>query len=141
MISLLVCPEADMEQIARKHDFSKLSLPILVACKNDEQFHEFVFREGLMCSEVKRLQGKCEDLAKYPENKIVLLLPRWEEHRYTKDLADHWIFKLDRYTCQLRKPGVPVQRMSRMKTWMGVVAFCIVAWLIVGGFFTWLVAR
>jgi hypothetical protein len=99
-------PEDDMERVARTHDFSKLSLPLLVASHDKEQFEEFIFREGLMCSEVRRIDTLALDaLDRFPANKILLLLPRWQECPNTKRQADHWIFKLDRYTVQLSRPA------------------------------------
>lgn len=96
-------PEADMLQIAR-HDFSALSSPILVACRDQQQLDEFCFREGLLCAEVRRLAGRMGDLRALREDKILLLLPGWEEDPRTRTLGDHWIFELDRYTVELRRP-------------------------------------
>jgi hypothetical protein len=104
-------PETDMVAVA-EHDFLGLSSPILVACHDNEQFNQFCFREGLLCSEVRRLAGRMDDLASLRADKILLLLPGWDQDARTKRLADKWIFDLDRYTVTLRgpRPRVPVNR-------------------------------
>ena len=72
--------EADLLAVAN-HDFSQLSLPILVACHDQEQFEEFTFREGLMCSQIRRFRAGKNDTEDYPRGKILLLLPGWFEPR------------------------------------------------------------
>ena len=116
-----------MRQVAN-HDFSGLSMPILVACYSKEQFEDFVFREGLMCSEVRRLKGKREDFKHLPENKILLLLPGWDRNPPTKDLADWWIFMQDRYTCYLRAPR-PVIDKKRFPMWE-ILAVSGILWML-----------
>ena len=72
-------PEADMVDVANG-DFSGLSEPILVACRDQEQLEAFIWKNALFCLEVRRLQGMRTVLSKFPENKILLILPGcWED--------------------------------------------------------------
>ncbi len=127
-------PETDLVAVAN-HDFNGLSMPILVACYDRAQLEEFVFREGLMCSEVRRLDAKTAQLD-FPEEKILILLPAWEEHRATKDLVDRWIFVKDRYTVTLRTPRPLINRRPRF-TLPLMIAASVTLWGVIG----WLIFR
>lgn len=126
-------PETDLLAVA-DHDFRGLSSPILVACQDREQFNEFCFREGLLCSEVRRLSGRREDLISLRADKILILLPGWDEHGPTRALAEKWIYDLDRYTVHLRSPR-PLAAIAR--AWPLIIALSLLAWLALA----WLVTR
>lgn len=101
-------PEADLLTVA-DHDFSGLCSPILVACRDQEQLDEFIFREGLMCSEVRRFRHGRYNPSAYPKNKILILLPDWQDHFPTSELVHRWVNIEDRYTVQLNSPK-PIRR-------------------------------
>ncbi|MES2923709.1 MAG: hypothetical protein V4819_19295 [Verrucomicrobiota bacterium] len=125
-------PETDLRQVAN-HDFSRLALPILVACRDREQFEEFTFREGLICSEVKRLRGSRADLHAWSDSKVLVLLPAWHEHENTQQLVDEWVCILDRYTVELRSPRPLVRKRSAFGviTWLSAIGWAwFIAWLL-----------
>jgi hypothetical protein len=124
-------PEASLRAVAN-HDFSRLSWPIYVAARDKEQFQDFTFAEGLMCSEVRRFHGARHKLEKLREDKILILLPRWQDDLQTCELVDWWVNDLDRYTVELRSP-LPVFRTPgfpwyRLAVLAGIVA--LFAWLV-----------
>lgn len=125
-------PEADLTAVAGG-DFSKLSAPILVACRDQEQFEEFCFREGLMCSEVRRFQKGRYNPDQFPPSKILLLLPGWGDHARTYAAVAEWVLPMDRYTVALRGPR-PVNRKVRAWGWM--LAGCVATWVI-GAMIAW----
>lgn len=128
-------PEADLVAVAN-HDFRGLATPLLVACRDQEQLTEFVFREGLMCSEVKRLAPPPHGSKNYnyPVNKILILLPEWFEDRATSILVDRWVGIEDRYTVQLNSPR-PV--CKKRINFVPVVVIGALIWLL----FLWLIFR
>lgn len=124
-------PETDLVAVA-DHDFRGLSSPILVACYDRDQFNEFCFREGLLCSEVRRLAGRREDLASLRADKILILLPGWHDHGPTRALAEEWIYELDRYTVQLRSPracGYIAPAWAILAT-LSLLAWIALAWFV-----------
>lgn len=127
--------EDDMGKVAA-HDFSGLAWPILVASYDRAQFEDFIFREGLVASSVRRLNASCENLAKFPDNKILLLLPGWDEDPTTAALGDRWIFGLDRYTVQLTGPKPLIFRHTRNMVTSGIL-LGLALWSLLG----WLVLR
>lgn len=127
-------PEADLLHVAR-HDFSALSSPILVACRDQEQLEEFCFREGLLCAEVRRLTGRMGDLRSCREDKILILLPEWEKDPRTRALGEHWIFELDRYTVELRRP-YPLHRRAQKHLTQALATLAI----LLGFALLWLIA-
>ena len=124
-------PEADLITVARG-DFSKLSAPLLVACRDHEQFEEFCFREGLICSEVRRIQKGRYNPNHFPASKILLLLPEWWEHPRTDAAVNEWV-KNDRYTVALRGPR-PV--VSAARAWVWMLSGSLAVWVI-GGMIAW----
>lgn len=125
-------PEADLVTVARG-DFSGLSSPILVACRDQNQFDEFCFREGLICSEVRRFQSGRWNPQVYRADKILILLPDWWDHLPTRKSVEQWVNQLDRYTVEFRAPH-PF-RYARAWGWM--IAASIAAWVIVASLLWW----
>ena len=126
-----VQPEAELRAVAN-HDFRRLSPPILVACKDQEQFQEFTFREGLMCSEVRRFPSRRLCIDAYPPGKILILLPSWHEHPRTSEAVNLWVNRDDRYTVALRSP----HPLARKRLVWGVVNVCsILFWVAVIAWF------
>lgn len=124
--------EADFAKVARS-DFSEMAFPILVACYDDEQFQQFIFRNGLMCSEVRRFRSAKVVDRVYPPDKILLLLPGWDEDAATQKAADHWILEQDRYTCALSGPKPPSRKprggAGALGCFLAVAA--VIWWLVV----------
>lgn len=96
-------PEAPFAAVVRG-DFSGLSTPILVAAYSEKQFEQFVYQNGLLCSEVRRFQGYQARLTEWPENKVLLLLPGWSQCSRAAEAVLHWVNVQDRHTCQLTGP-------------------------------------
>jgi hypothetical protein len=74
-------PEADLNNVARG-DFAGLQDPIIIAAATQEQFDEFVFMNGLVCSQVRRFCDY-QDYRTAPMNKILILLPFHYDHEPT----------------------------------------------------------
>jgi hypothetical protein len=127
-------PEADLLAVAN-HDFSQLSPPILVACRDQEQFEEFTFREGLMCSQVRRFRAEGNDTENYPHGKILLLLPGWFDDLRTHAAVECWVNLQDRFTVELRSPR-PLAR--KRPAWGWIFALSAVGWV---WFIAWLLTR
>ena len=132
-LSLAVGPEADMVAVANG-DFSGLSQPLIVAAYDEEQFREFVWREALFCSDVKRFR-KSSTTQGHADHKVLLLLPGWDMDPITRDAVNDWIFVKDRYTCQLRNP-YPIHR-RKSTAWLLILVGMLAVW----GFFAWLILR
>lgn len=131
--------EADLMAVANG-DFSRLSSPILVACRNQEQFEDFVWKNGLMCSEVRRVGRSFSVLTRHrldcsPPGKILLLLPKWDQNHYTAELVNWWVYEQDRYTVQLRAPRPLVSKPARWRVDAALATAAVVLVLV------WLVTR
>lgn len=121
-------PEIPLAHVAAG-SFDELSWPILVAAACQEQYEDFVFTEGLICSETRRFVGSPESFRgnrRYDHpGKILLLLPGWEQSPSTELLVDWWV-KNDRYTVQLDAPLSPEMRDQR-RTIAWMAALCVAA--------------
>ncbi len=102
-------PEAAHARLVRG-DFSRLSLPILVAAESQKQLEEFCWKHALIAEEVRRFQGYQERFNTYPENKVLLLLPGWSHSARTAEAVCHWVNVEDRHTCQLTHPAPSFKR-------------------------------
>jgi hypothetical protein len=129
-------PECDLRAVANS-DFSRLAPPLYVAARDQEQLEDFTFREGLMCSEVRRFLGARARLEALPENKILILLPRWQDHPTTRELVEWWVEDLDRYTVELPTPK-PLLR--KPICWSCIAAASFAGWCVLA-FFAWLIFR
>lgn len=127
--------EADKVAVANG-DFSGLSMPILVACHDEDQLQEFIWRVGLVCSEVMRYRAgfrlwSGSAVHTLPENKILLLLPGWDEDFATREAVDLWVHGLDRHTVELRSPR-PLSKGKRNLA--GLLLILAAVWaVLVGG--------
>ncbi len=117
-------PEVTTEDILAGN-LSDLSEPILVACRDWVQFDEFVFREGLICSEVQRFKRSHLNWV-FPSEKVLLILPGWDEDESTKYAVEQWVNQHDRYTVTLE---VPLPRKFKVLLFALALA-CALAWVI-----------
>lgn len=101
-MSAAFAPEVSTSEILAGN-YSNLSYPILVACRDAESLNRFIFREGLICSEVRRLNPVLKNYSQFPADKVLLLLPDWHEDALTAYAVDHWVHGEDRYTVALPK--------------------------------------
>lgn len=126
-------PEADLVTVARGN-FSALSSPILVACRDQKQFEEFCFREGLICSEVRRFQlGRWNPKA-YRADKVLILLPAWWDHLQTRKAVEQWVNQLDRYTVELSAP----RPIRKARAWGWMIIGCLTTWITLAALVWWL---
>lgn len=95
MKALALGPEAPLQAVA-SGDFSGLSYPLLVAASCMQQLDEFVWKEGLICTEVKRFKEARWDFEHFERGKILILLPGWHECPDTACLVDGWVNVEDR---------------------------------------------
>lgn len=130
-----VPPESPLHVVA-DGDFSGLSQPFLVAAACQEQLETFVWREGLVCTEVRRMIGDRRRFAEMPDGKILLLLPGWRNSPATADLVEWWVNTLDRYTVELDSPVAPDARRRMLGAWL-----LLAAMVAAGAVLPWMVAR
>lgn len=126
-------PEAPLSEVAAG-DFAGLEEPYLVAAACQEQFETFIFSEGLVCSEVRRLIGDRRRFAEMPDEKILLLLSGWHTSPATAALVEWWVNDLDRYTVDLPGPLAPEARRWRVLAWLALVtmtaAAAVLGWMV-----------
>jgi hypothetical protein len=132
MRTIATPPEVDLTTVA-KGDFSKLSQPLIIAAASRDQFDAFLWREALICHEVRRFRDPSHHRC-HPENKILLLLPGYEIDPKTAGAVEWWVNQEDRYTVQLNRPeptfeedGVVTKRSMIL---MSVAMIALFAWLI-----------
>lgn len=130
----LDAPEADLTTVA-EGDFSRLSMPLLVAAASKKQLEDFVFRNGLMCTEVRRFQAVGSICANLPAGKILLLLPQYHLDPATEEAVEWWVDGEDRYTVELPGPLPALSAKSRF--WRMALVVLLVLW----GMFGWLLIR
>jgi len=100
VIALENGPEALLDRVA-VGDFGELKWPILVAARSRLQYEEFVYKNGLLCCEVRRFFGRAEFFAGSDPGKILLLLPDCQDDAATGELVRWWVEDEDRYTVQI----------------------------------------
>ncbi len=133
MKTVAVQPEADLRGVANG-DFSNLSWPILIAAADKEQFEDFIWEQVLVCHEVRRLAGPREKLAAFPESKILITLPGWQNDTRTASLVEWWVNDCDRYTVAMTSPTPTIYQKQPAKM-IGLIILLAIAWLLLG----WLV--
>lgn len=128
-------PEADLRAVAN-HDFSRLAPPLLIAAATRAQFDEFVWRQALVCSEVRRFR-EMRHHRRHPEGKILILLPGYHRDFQTAAAVDWWVNDQDRYTVQLDAPRPLITREppNPRHPWgililTGLITWIIIAWLV-----------
>lgn len=116
-------PEAPLLEIA-SGNFANMSAPILIAAATLEQFEEFVFSNGLCCSECRRFRGykRFEQCA---PNKVLILLPFFYDDPETDDAVEDWV-DAERYTCHMDEP-IPLIVRS-VYFWMFVLIVIAATW-------------
>lgn len=123
--SMNMGPECPLAKVARG-DFYAMATPLLIAAANQEQYDEFLWREGLIFTEAMRITGTGLGKHKHwPQDKILLLLPDWHLCRSTECSVQWWVEVKDGYTVQLTSPISQRQRRER-KTAM-VMALMVMA--------------
>jgi hypothetical protein len=135
--SLAAVPESPLDLVARG-DFSKLSLPILVAAMTAADVDAFRERHGLLAFEVRRYRepmcykwlkdaiGRDIDLL---EGRVLLLLPGWDEDPSTCQAVLHWV-RSDRYTVEMDEVRAPVRCACPELLWMALgLAVVLATWL------------
>ncbi len=94
-------------------DFSGMVRPLLVAAGNWQQYDDFVEDQCLLNPEVLRLIGSQAKFERMPNDKILILLPGWEDSPRTKDLVVWWMHHLDRHTIELSWPKSSKAKIER----------------------------
>lgn len=122
-------PECALRDVANG-DFRGMSLPLLVAAASSSQFEEFIWREALICCEVRRFRDPLFH-GNHPENKILLLLPGCHADPRTSAAVDWWVNHEDRYTVQLTSPRPAIEK-DMIRTWAALLGMCLVFWIVVG---------
>jgi hypothetical protein len=123
--SLSAAPESPLDLVARG-DFSKLSLPILVAAGSARDIESFRDRHGMLDCEVRRYRKVMDQV---PDNKVLILLPGWEDHRPTDLAVLQWV-RADRYTVEMDDVRAPVRSACPELLWMALgLAVVLATWL------------
>jgi hypothetical protein len=123
-------PEADLNNVARG-DFSGMQSPILIAAATLEQFDEFVFSNGLTCSQVRRFRDY-RDHQTAPVGKILIKLPFYYDDDATAAAVEKWVND-ERWTVQLDEPFPMILRPSWF--WYFVLIVIAIIWIAVAMMF------
>jgi hypothetical protein len=116
--------EADLNDVA-KGDFSQLSAPILVAAATLEQFDEFVFSNGLSCSEVRRFRSYHRERTQ-PAGKILIQLPFYYDDPNTAEAVEQWVND-ERWTVHVDEPLPMIMRPAWF--WYFVLIVIAIIWI------------
>lgn len=119
-------PEAPLHRVAQG-DYRHMRQPLLIAAETPDQFQEFAWQQGLLTAELRRFEGSPRKFADCPRDKILILLPGWEDHPPTFALVQWWVNDQDRYTVQLDAPLSTTQKTLR-NSWLLMLVVCLIIW-------------
>ena len=119
-------PEASIAAVL-SGNLSGLSEPLLIAAASYEQYDQFVWREGLVCTEARRFREPSSRHSPYRDDKILLILPGYENDAKTAVAVARWIEEHRHYVF-LSEPYLMRRKLEQLMT--VIIIFVIMSILV-----------